>query len=61
MPFDINDNIVDIRNINNLDVTQKHTRCGLITAINSTFAYVNINNAIEEIPLEYIMYRTILD
>ena len=40
---------------------KKHTRCGVITAINSTLAYVNINNAIEEIPLEYIMYRTILD
>ena len=54
MPLDIGDNVIDIRNINNLDVTQQHTRSGVITAMNSVIAYVNINGTIEEIPIEYL-------
>jgi hypothetical protein len=61
MPFEIGDNVVDIRNINNLyDSESKRRRSGVITAINSTIAYVNINGTIEEIPVEYLLYKRII-
>lgn len=59
MPFDIGDNIVDIRNINEFDVQNRYRRCGIIIAINSTLAHVNINGTIEEIPIEYLLYARI--
>ena len=61
MPFVIGDIVVDIRNINNLyDSESKRRRSGVITAINSTIAYVNINGTIEEIPVEYLLYKRII-
>ena len=61
MPFEIGDSVVDIRNINNLyDNESKRRRSGIITAINSTVASVNINGIIEEIPIEHLHYKRII-
>lgn len=61
MPFEIGDNVVDIRNINNLyDSESRRRRSGIITAINSTIASVNIEGTIEEIPIEYLYYKRII-
>ena len=61
MPFEIGDSVVDIRNINNLyDSETKRRRSGIITAINSTVASVNINGIIEEIPVEHLYYKRII-
>jgi hypothetical protein len=61
MPFEIGDSVVDIRNINNLyDSENKRRRSGIITAINSTVASVNINGIIEEIPIEHLYYKRII-
>ena len=60
MPFDIGDTVVDGRNINDLDIHSRHRRSGVIIAINSVLAYVNINGTIEEIPVEYLLYKHIL-
>lgn len=61
MPFVIGDIVVDIRNINNLyDSESKRKRSGIITAINSTVASVNINGIIEEIPIEHLHYKRII-
>jgi hypothetical protein len=61
MPFEIGDSVVDIRNINSLyDSESKRRRSGIITAINSTVASVNINGIIEEIPIEHLYYKRII-
>ena len=61
MPFIVGDIVVDIRNINNLyDSESKRKRSGIITAINSTVASVNINGIIEEIPIEHLHYKRII-
>jgi hypothetical protein len=61
MPFEIGDDVVDIRNINNLyDNESRRRRSGTITAINSTVASVNINGTIEEIPIEHLHYKRII-
>jgi hypothetical protein len=61
MPFEIGDDVVDIRNINNLyDNESRRRRSGTITAINSTVASVNINGTIEEIPIEHLYYKRII-
>ena len=61
MPFEIGDNVVDIRNINNVyDNESRRRRSGIIIAINSTIASVNINGTIEKIPLESLLYKRII-
>jgi len=61
MPFEIGDSVVDIRNINNLyDSETKRRRSGIIIAVNSTVASVNINGIIEEIPIEHLHYKRII-
>ena len=61
MPFEIGDNVVDIRNINNVyDSESRRRRSGIIIAINSTIASVNINGTIEKIPLESLLYKRII-
>ena len=61
MPFAIGDMVIDIRNINDLgDSESKRRRSGVITAINSTIAFVNINGIIEKIPLESLLYKRII-
>jgi hypothetical protein len=61
MSFQVGDVVVDIRNINNLyDNESKRRRSGIITAINSTVASVNINGIIEEIPIEHLHYKRII-
>jgi hypothetical protein len=61
MSFQVGDVVVDIRNINNLyDNESKRRRSGIITAVNSTVASVNINGIIEEIPIEHLHYKRII-
>ena len=61
MTFEIGDNVVDIRNINNVyDSESRRRRSGIIIAINSTIASVNINGTIEKIPLESLLYKRII-
>jgi len=61
MSFQVGDVVVDIRNINNLyDTESKRRRSGIITAVNSTVASVNINGIIEEIPIEHLHYKRII-
>jgi hypothetical protein len=61
MSFQVGDIVVDIRNINNLyDNESKRRRSGIITAVNSTVASVNINGIIEEIPIEHLHYKRII-
>ena len=47
--LNIGDIVVDIKNINNLNISQIQNKSGLITAINDTYAYVEINGQIQEI------------
>jgi hypothetical protein len=58
MPFQVGDRVVDIRNINNYDVTARQLRYGVITSINNTFASVTINDVVQEIPIEYLIYTS---
>ena len=58
MPFQVGDRVIDIRNINNYDVMARQSRYGVITSINNTFASVTINGAVEEIPIEYLIYTS---
>ena len=60
MPFEIGDNVMDIRNINNLDNESKRRRRGVITAINSTLASITINGTVEEIPVEHLIYTRLI-
>jgi len=61
MPFVVGDIVIDIRNINDLyDSESKRRRSGVITAINSTVASVDINGTIEEIPVEHLLYKRII-
>lgn len=62
MSFEIGDEVVDIRNINELyDTEDRRKRSGTITAINTTTAQVEmITGVTEEIPVEHLMYKRVI-
>lgn len=55
MPFNIGDTVYDIRDINNLEVTEKHTKKGVITTM--TNDYYNIthrDNRVSIVPINLV-------
>lgn len=64
MSFNVGDDIVDIRGINGLeDSESRRKRSGTITAINTALSTAQVKMAtgvIEEIPVEYLMYKRVI-
>ena len=62
MSFEIGDEVIDIRNINELyDTEDRRKRSGTIIVINTIVAQVEmVTGVIEEIPIEHLMYKHVI-
>ena len=49
--LNIGDRVLDIKNINNLNISQIRNKAGIITAINNERASVDFNGQIIELPV----------
>ena len=64
MSFEIGDEVVDIRNINDFyDTEDRRKRSGTIIVINTALSSAQVEMAtgvIEEIPIEHLMYKRVI-
>ena len=60
--LNIGDTVYDIRNINNLDITERYIQKGVITSANESFYYItHSDNSVREVPILYIVSQSFIE